>query len=257
MPKFYFRVADLFNKLVQVIAAPRLAGRLFFTQLRDIDRSEFDWGCARPADAIFLVTGDMKESDKERDDSVRTFICIDIPGSIKARIEELQGKLRQVGGQVSWVKSSNIHLTIKFLGNVPTSQVAAVCEGVRRAAGSVNPFRVEVSGSGGFPSSRSPSVLWVGLAESAPELQRLYENVEYEMFRLKFPRESRPFSPHLTIGRLRTRENAQRLGEMITAVGFDPEGFDAREVIVMRSNLKPTGAIYTPIETLPIGQLPD
>jgi RNA 2',3'-cyclic 3'-phosphodiesterase len=195
----------------------------------------------------------MREPDKDTESLVRTFICIDIPASIKTRMEDLQVKLRRAGGQVSWVRPSNIHLTIKFLGNVAAARLAAVCEGVTRATHTISHFQLGVSGAGAFPSARSPRVLWVGLAETAPDLQLLYENVEDEMFRLGFPRESRPFSPHLTIGRLKSRENAQRLGEMITAIGFESEGFDAREVIVMRSSLRPTGAIYTPIEIIRIG----
>ena len=193
-----------------------------------------------------------KEPSQDKEANVRTFICIDIPAEIKLRMEKLQATLRSAGGQVSWTRPNNIHLTLKFLGNVPAARVAAVCSGVRTACQGIGSFKVTVSGAGCFPSPRSPRVLWVGLAK-APELVSLYESVEDAMSSLGFDRETRTFSPHLTIGRLRSRENAQRLGELITSIGFESETFEAREVIVMRSSLKPTGAIYTPLDVIPLG----
>jgi RNA 2',3'-cyclic 3'-phosphodiesterase len=189
---------------------------------------------------------------QEKEPTIRTFICIDIPGNIKLQMEALQTKLRAAGGQVSWVKPANVHLTLKFLGNVAEHRIVQVCSAVRRAARVTGPFAIEVGGAGGFPSSRAPRVLWVGLAKSPPELLALYKSVEDELYSLGFDRETRGFSPHLTIGRLRSQQNARQLGDLITAMGFEPETFEAPEVIVMRSNLKPTGAIYTPIDVVPL-----
>jgi len=189
---------------------------------------------------------------QEKEPTTRTFICIDIPSNIRLRIEGLQTKLGAAGGQVSWVKPANVHLTLKFLGNVAEHRIVEVCSAVRRAARVTGPFAIEVGGAGGFPSSRAPRVLWVGLVKSPPELLALYKSLEDELFSLGFKREARGFSPHLTIGRLRSTQNARQLGDLVTATGFEAETFEAREVIVMRSNLKPTGAIYTPIQIIPL-----
>jgi 2'-5' RNA ligase len=188
----------------------------------------------------------MSRAKLEKKEIVRTFICIEIPDSIKARIDQLQNALKAIDAQVSWTKSSNIHLTLKFLGAVEATRIPRVAKAVERAASGINRFEIEVSGAGCFPSPRSPRVLWIGFSELPEPLNQLYANLEDELDREGFDREKRKFSPHLTIGRLRGPKNAAHLAEALIASGFDAETFKANEVIVMRSDLKPTGSIYTP-----------
>jgi 2'-5' RNA ligase len=178
-------------------------------------------------------------------DTIRTFIAVEIPESIKSRIERLQEPLRQIEAKVSWTKPSNIHLTLKFLGGVEASRIERVSRAVERAAGGIAPFEVEIGGTGCFPSPQSPRVLWVGLPDVPEALRQLYANLESELEREGFPPEKRRFSPHLTIGRLRAQHNASAVAEALIASGFEPETFKATEVVVMRSDLKPTGSIYT------------
>jgi 2'-5' RNA ligase len=179
-------------------------------------------------------------------DVVRTFICIAIPESIKARIDNLQLTLRQTEALVSWTKPANIHITLKFLGGVEASRINCTTEALSRATNGIGPFEVEVGGAGCFPSPRSPRVLWVGVSNVPEQLRQLYSNMEDELAREGFPREKRKFSPHLTIGRIREPRNSARLAEILIAGGFESEAFLAKEVILMRSDLKPTGSIYTP-----------
>lgn len=190
----------------------------------------------------------MKErlsSKRLKTDVIRTFICIEIPGLIAERIDRLQKTLRQIDAQVSWTKPSNIHLTLKFLGSVEVSRIERVGKSVERAAAAISPFEVEVGGTGCFPSPRSPRVLWVGISIVPEDLKQLFARIEDELAREGFAREKRKFSPHLTIGRIRTPDNAALVAEALIATGFTPETFNATEVIVMRSDLKPTGSIYT------------
>jgi len=184
--------------------------------------------------------------DNEPTDVIRAFICIEIPRSIKERINRLQEILRQIDAQISWTKPSNIHLTLKFLGGVEASRIERVKKALERAANGISPFEVEVGGAGCFPSARSPRVLWVGFSNVPELLQQLYSNIEDELAREGFEREKRKFSPHLTIGRIRTPHNSARVAEALIASGFESEAFIATEVILMRSDLKPTGSIYTP-----------
>jgi len=184
--------------------------------------------------------------DKEPTDVIRTFICIEIPQSIKDRINKLQENLRQIDAQISWTKPPNIHLTLKFLGGVEAARIERVKKALKRAANGIGPFEVKVSGSGCFPSARSPRVLWVGFSNVPELLQHLYSNIEDMFAREGFEREKRKFSPHLTIGRIRTPHNAARVAEALIASGFESEAFVANEVILMRSELKPTGSVYTP-----------
>ena len=184
--------------------------------------------------------------DNEPTDVIRTFICIEIPQSIKERINRLQEILRQIDAQISWTKPSNIHLTLKFLGGVEASRIERVKKALERAANGISPFEVEVGGAGCFPSARSPRVLWVGISNVPELMQHLYSNIEDELAREGFAREKRKFSPHLTIGRIRAPHNSARVAEALIAGGFESEAFIATEVILMRSDLKPTGSIYTP-----------
>ena len=184
--------------------------------------------------------------DNEPIDVIRAFICIEIPQSIKERINRLQESLRQIDAQISWTKPSNIHLTLKFLGGVEATRIERVKKALERSANGIGPFEVEVSGSGCFPSARSPRVLWVGFSNVPELLQHLYSNIEDELAREGFEREKRKFSPHLTIGRIRAPHNSARVAEAVIATGFESEAFIATEVILMRSDLKPTGSIYTP-----------
>jgi 2'-5' RNA ligase len=179
-------------------------------------------------------------------DGIRTFVCIEVPPAIKARIEALQRALRRNDAPISWVKPSNIHLTIKFLGDVAASRIEHLRQAVERACQSVSPFDITVDGAGCFPSAKSPRVLWVGLAPLPDELRRLHSNIEAELESEGFAREAKRFSPHLTIGRVRDPFKAKPTVEALLAAGFAAETFRASEVIVMRSELHPAGSIYTP-----------
>ncbi len=200
-----------------------------------------------------IVSRRNERVERDGKDLIRTFICIEVPQTVKERIESLQRTLRQNNAQISWVKPSNIHLTIKFLGDVPLSKIDSVRECVERAAKGLSEFDIEVSTTGCFPSARNPRVLWVGLGNLPDGLKQLHANVESELAREGFPREQKRFSPHLTIGRVRSPQNAARTAEDLIAQGFEPETFRATEVIVMRSELNSSGSIYTPQATIKLG----
>ena len=194
-----------------------------------------------------------RPSGKENSrDEVRTFICIEIPERVKERIGALQQSLKRIDSQASWVKPANIHLTLKFLGGVEAGRLDRVRDAVERASGSTSPFQVTIGGAGCFPSPKSPRVLWVGLAEMPGELLKLHKQIEESLAREGFPREAKKFSPHLTIARLRAPRNAAQLAEALIETGFEPDSFEAREVIVMRSDLNPAGSIYTPQAIIPL-----
>jgi 2'-5' RNA ligase len=185
-------------------------------------------------------------------EAIRTFICIDISESIKARLGALQNDLRRLEAQVSWVKPANIHLTVKFLGDVPQPKMSGIVEAARRAIGSCSPFQIDIKGTGCFPSPRRPNILWVGLAALPEALINLHKGLEDELAGQGLARDTKAFRPHLTIGRLRQPRNAQRLAEELLNRGFAAESFPASEVIVMRSDLSPHGAIYTPQAVIPL-----
>ncbi len=194
-----------------------------------------------------------EKPERREPNLIRTFICIEIPESIKDRIDRLQKTLRQIDAQVSWTKPSNIHLTLKFLGGVASTRIERVAKAVERAASGIHHFEIEASGAGCFPSPRSPRVLWIGLPHAPEQLKQLYVNIEDELAREGFAREKRKFSPHLTIGRIRNPKNSASIAEALMGEGFAPERFKATEVIVMRSQLNPAGSIYTPQAIIKLG----
>jgi 2'-5' RNA ligase len=191
-------------------------------------------------------------SGKNLEAIIRTFVCIEIPQSIKARIEKLQSELRRPSAQISWVKPANIHLTLKFLGDVEQSKILQVNTAVNRATDSFSPFQITAGNTGCFPSPRNPSVLWIGIAPVAGDLQRLRDALEEELARQGFEHDNKKFNPHLTIARIRDSRNTAEVADAFLTSGFAYESFQASEVIVMRSQLSPQGSIYTPQAVIPL-----
>jgi 2'-5' RNA ligase len=183
----------------------------------------------------------------DKNNFIRTFICIGLPEEIRHRIGVLQERLRQVEADVSWVKAGSIHLTLKFLGDVPPSKISGICSAVENAIQEQGVFLIEVGGTGCFPSVRNPRVLWVGVGSPSDTLKHLQASIETSLEGVGFAGEPRPFSPHLTLGRVKSQRNARRLVQALTEEGFAKRSFQASEIIVMRSDLKPTGAVYSPL----------
>jgi RNA 2',3'-cyclic 3'-phosphodiesterase len=164
----------------------------------------------------------------------------------------LQRHLRTTDAQASWVKPANIHLTLKFLGDVEQTKIPLVIEAVKRTSGSCSQFQVTVSGAGCFPSLRHPNILWVGIEPLPAALQSLRDRLENELAGAGFQRETKKFSPHLTIARIRNARNSRLLADELIKQSFAPETFTATEIIVMRSEMTPQGSIYTPQAVLPL-----
>ena len=195
-----------------------------------------------------------KGQERGEKDQVRSFICIEIPRSIQSRLDELQQKLRTIGADVGWVKTSNIHLTLKFLGDVAQSRIAAVRSAIAKACEGQGPIELVVAGTGAFPSLRNPRVLWVGLPAIPETLQQLQKTIEDQLEHEEFPRETKPFSPHLTLGRIRSARKTAPLTDALTREGFASIGFVANRITLMRSQLSPGGSIYTPLAEIPLAR---
>jgi 2'-5' RNA ligase len=180
-------------------------------------------------------------------DSLRTFIAIELGAEVRERVIELINQLRRElpDMRASWSRENNLHLTLKFLGNVPVADIPRVSDAVASATKSVSSFELTFSGCGTFPPHGRPSVLWIGTQASG--LQALHAAIDQELDAAGFPRESRPFHPHLTIARLRHAEGARQLAELHKSLGFAPIAFDVSEVVVFRSELLKQGSKHTPI----------
>ena len=184
-------------------------------------------------------------------EAVRTFICLQPPAFARDRLASTQQRLRESGAQVSWVKPHNIHLTLKFLGSVPTERLQEVVRAVQRAAAPAPPIPLELTVLGCFPDRRAPRVVWAGLKQLPKELRVLQQRVEKELVAIGFSAESRPFSPHYTLGRVRSGRNLPKLMVAMEAEKLEALRFESSEVVVMASRLHASGALYTPISRIP------
>ena len=178
------------------------------------------------------------------DRPIRCFIAIDIPAEIKAELSRLQDSLKGLGVSISWTKPQGIHLTLKFLGDVDPEKIPRVMESMESAAGTVEGFSVVAEGVGCFPSARRPRVLWVGL-DGGEALTAIQQAVEAAVEPLGFERERRKFHPHLTLGRVRHPGGVERVVAELERLGFPRQEFQAVDIRLMQSDLRPTGAVYT------------
>ncbi|HSR30067.1 MAG TPA: RNA 2',3'-cyclic phosphodiesterase [Anaerolineae bacterium] len=191
--------------------------------------------------------------------TLRTFIAIELDDELRDNLGRLQARLRErvSPGSVRWVRPDGIHLTLKFLGDTPLAKVEEVQAALAQAAADVGPFAFTVAGVGCFPNARSPRVVWVGLQELSGALVRLRDAVETQVAPLGFPTENRPFRPHLTIGRVQRRASkseVREIGEVVTtsSIGTVDE-MTVTVVSYIKSDLKPSGAVYTTLFEAKLG----
>ena len=184
----------------------------------------------------------------------RVFCAVDLPKPTRMdlleHIQRLRSLLPQV--QASWSRDTNIHLTLKFLGEIPQTSVAAFELAVAKAVAEVPRFSIVISGAGVFPNRRDPRVLWIGVQDPEGQLAKLHAHLERECEQKGFPRDERQFHPHLTVARLRNQGHARELTRAHEELEFAPEEIDVREVLVIRSELGSGGSRYTTLSQHPL-----
>jgi len=182
---------------------------------------------------------------------VRTFIAIELDETINAALTDLQEQLKAKvpRGSVRWVRPQGIHLTLKFLGDVPANRIEEIERALTQACAGFPAFSFSVGELGCFPNPRRPRVVWVGVQEESGTLKRLQKAVEDGMEKLGFAPEGRRFHAHLTLGRTQRRASSsdvRRLGQLVSEANIGELGqMEARAVSLIKSDLKPTGAVYT------------
>lgn len=184
---------------------------------------------------------------------MRLFVAVSLPPEIRERLAAVQDRLRRAQADVSWVRPENIHATLKFLGETEEKRLERIRPALADAARAGAPFSMELSGVGSF-GGRIPRVVWVGVGEGAEPLTQLAARIEVALARVGFPKERRGFSPHLSLGRVRSPRNAEAL--LAALQEFQAEGFGSvttTQVELMQSQLKPTGSVYTVLERFPLG----
>lgn len=188
---------------------------------------------------------------------VRTFVAVELPQQVKDGLTGIQQDLKRAGNDVvRWVTAEGMHLTLKFLGEIPVDMVSQVDAALEEAAAGIPPFGLATAELGFFPNATSPRVFWIDLKGDVPALLRLQENVELALNALGFRREARGFSPHLTLARFRDTaqpEKRKAFGEEVVhrkasaSLAFTVDGIN-----LVKSILTPGGAIYARLTRVPL-----
>jgi 2'-5' RNA ligase len=184
---------------------------------------------------------------------LRTFIAIELPSGLRQRIHDSTKPLRDVARDVKWVDAANLHITLKFLGRTPESLIPKLEEMLNRAVQGYQAFDMSFAGVGSFPSGkRPPRVVWVGV-EAPQEISAIHRDVESAMVTMDFEADNRPFSPHLTIGRVKHPPRGGLLRREMESMGGAVFGdMKVNGISLMKSTLKPSGAVYERLFFIPL-----
>jgi 2'-5' RNA ligase len=177
--------------------------------------------------------------------NIRSFLAFDIEDhEILRRLAEVQSMLANSGADLKMVKPQNIHITIRFLGDIQPHMIDSIYEEMKKI--SFNPFMVELVGLGAFPKLNYPRVVWVGIKKGPNELKDVFKQLEPRLRRLGFSPDTKGFSPHLTITRVRTGRNKARLAELVRELeNYEFGTIKAECLRLKKSDLTPRGPVYT------------
>ena len=189
---------------------------------------------------------EMKSAGAE---TFRTFIAIEIPSDLRLTIVEYISRLRRDFPDVkaSWGREDNLHLTLKFLGNIPADRIAVISSAAEAVAQTCGPFKIDVGGCGAFPRPAKPNVLWVGIEDPEHKLQALHHVLEDRCHAAGFELDASAFHPHLTIARLRDPARSRSLAQAHQDRGFPVRSFCVSEIVVFKSEMLREGSRHTPL----------
>jgi 2'-5' RNA ligase len=187
---------------------------------------------------------------------MRAFIAIELPPTVRESLVSLRDRFRKSDAAASWVKDDNLHLTLRFLGDVPEPDLARLSEYLAEKSAACAPLRLCVCGAGAFPNPRRPSVVWVGVETLSGDLIAIQAHTENAARSIGLPPEPKPFHPHITLARIR---DARRLGtlpaELDAAKSFLAGEFDVPHMALFSSTLTPRGPIYRCLREFKFGCL--
>lgn len=186
--------------------------------------------------------------------TLRIFLAVEITAAIRARTAELIESLAATTADVKWVESHNLHVTLKFLGDVHERDIMDLCEAVEAGAAKVSPFALEIRGAGAFPTAARPRTVWLGAGDGTEQMVVLHDRVEDALAELGYREEHRRFQTHLTIGRV--RGGGPGIAELGTQLQQHADFVAGRmtvdKVTVFASTLTPAGPVYDLLGTAPL-----
>jgi 2'-5' RNA ligase len=181
---------------------------------------------------------------------MRSFIAVPIPEHCLEMLRQMQRQLQASRAEVRWTAAQSIHLTLKFLGEIDPQMIPGLGQSLRAALQSSRPFGIRLAGTGCFPSQRNPRIIWCGIEGDTAALTGLHTTVETVCKDFGYPSESRPFHPHLTLGRVKGGKNIRSLTESVMKGSGLACEFTADRLNVYKSVLQPQGAVYTVLDTV-------
>jgi 2'-5' RNA ligase len=183
--------------------------------------------------------------------SIRSFIALPTSDHLRSRIASIQSELQQLNADVKWEPPEKLHLTLKFLGNVQHQVLDTLTSALERRCRAFSRFELTYDAIGAFPSTAHPRVIWVG-ASLNEQLSLVQQQVEEVCTDFGIAREDRTFHPHITLGRVKGLRNTHRLTEKLKSLTFVPTQSSCTELLVMRSELRPSGSVYSVLKSIPL-----
>jgi RNA 2',3'-cyclic 3'-phosphodiesterase len=186
---------------------------------------------------------------QRKNETWRVFCAIELPSLVIEKISEHIMRLRAAApdSPASWSRPENVHLTLKFIGEIGQNRVADLSQAAAAAVAGFSPFEILIKNTGSFPKQGTPRVFWIGVDDYSEKLKQLQGKLEDECVQLGFAKEARTFNPHLTIARGRKPRGARALAAAHKEMGFAPTEVSVRELTVIRSELSSAGSNYTVI----------
>jgi len=179
--------------------------------------------------------------------TIRAFIAVEIDEPNKQEICSLISCLKKSEADAKWITEDQVHLTLKFLGNIDKAEIQKISDALSDIADNFRPFEISFSEIGAFPNMNRPAVIWLGIDKGAGILKMLNEKIETALEKTGFRQENREFKPHLTIARIRSPKNTPNLIKLIKETGFNPGVNNSRidKLTLFQSALNPKGAVHT------------
>ncbi len=186
--------------------------------------------------------------------SIRTFIALELPATVISLLRTAQQELRQLNIRARWVRPENIHLTLKFMGDINPGDIDAISTAMTAAANGFSPITLAVRGIGVFPTVKRPRVIWIGLGGDIRSLLDLQSRLVEELAGVGVAKDKRSFKAHLTLGRIKQPPGSDLIRQMMTAYAtLSSDEFSCDQVILFKSDLKPSGAVYTKLKQTRLG----
>jgi len=184
-------------------------------------------------------------------ETIRTFIAVPLPQAVLSHLHDIQEGMKSCGLRAKWVRPEGIHLTLKFLGDIKPEDMENITDIMSETAKGHAPLSLSVKGVGVFPSIKRARVIWAGLKGDTHGLIGLQRQLEENLKPIGFPKEGRAFKAHLTLARIKDRIDTKKLADAMAGFGnLESKSFTSDKIVLYKSVLKPTGAVYTKLRSV-------